>query len=219
MDLLGFRAALLHAVADVSQDYLATADVDRYVNLALQHVANWAHAADESLFIATQDVDPAGGNRVEVAIAAPLLARSLIRAERTDTEAADTDIELQVGRVTTVRQTGSSKARPYLYLLASNRLVFVDVPTALTARVYYYHAMPDMVATGDTPGQVSGTGIANALPLEYHGAVVSYAATLALTADHVDPSDWQRRFDEQISVLAASLRARAGRREQAEVRR
>lgn len=219
------RAAVRTNVNDRFTTMFTNAVVDPLVNLALQHVANWADLQDQALFLTTATVQSIGVGPDDLFVSFGtgtgnfnLLSyrpfRRAVRLERTDHPSA-------VGGLVTLKlvraedaqghRTGTASETPAYYVTGEG-LYLVNPAAGIDLRLTYAYSLPTLANSNDTPGQSNSQGTANALPVEYHGLIAAYATVLALASINADAAQWLAIYAELRDELQRSLTARRGTR-------
>lgn len=224
MTLGELRAALLLAIQDVDQSVLDTQQAHLLLNMATKHVASWADTLEPSLFIATASVTVATGGTGPVTIhlrsgeSAPTFGIGTATPFRRPLAALRTNHADGVQPLAIVdfeeRDTHLGRGQQELpkLCMAGGSVQALAPVDGVAIDLSFVHSLPDMTTDSDTPGQSGGSGTANALPIEYHSLIVSYAAILAISGEHGDANEWKEIFGEQKEQLQLSLQSRRGKR-------
>ena len=215
MNLSEMRSVLLDNIDDPQSTFLSVSSANRYLNIAMRHVANWADARQQGLFYFTTGAVnfPAGTVAipyVEVGFDDMGIDGSSLRPFRRLIQvaklASPARITLKIvpieDREKYLKDAGELIPRAYV---GENGIALINPSTAATYTVLYVYSLPDMSANGDTPGTTGGVGTANALPIEYHPLIPLYATVLALQADNVDASQWREVYAEQKQAVDSTL--------------
>lgn len=195
---------------------------NRYINVAMRHIANWADGMDQSLFVATATYtvsSPSDFHSVplyttgfSISQTGAFRFRRFVKMQRTNFDTNKTR-DLQAVRhedADKYLQSTATEALPKFFLAGEN-VVFLRPPDTAVMKLWYVHDLPDMSSDTDTPGQAAGVGTANALPTEYHHLIPLYASVLALLAEASPDADKvAAAYGEQRDQLQATLRARRG---------
>ena len=188
MNLGEMRAALLENCYDRSQDFLSSVVANRYVNMAAQHISNWADSLRQGLFLVNGTAyTVVDGQTGDLTLDLDALAsvfrpfRRLVAVRRQNYEGRDRDLDVVSIEGRDSFQVTAAQALPKCYRFGGK--LVLQWPAAMNIIVDYAQSLPAMTSDNDTPGQTSsGNGEANVLPAEYHHIVVSYASVLALLA-------------------------------------
>lgn len=233
MTLGQMRDALRRNIFDLDGTFLddntnqfATA----FINEAMHHVANWADRQDQGLFhklsstvtITTGSADEIrvglynDGATYNFAIGDTAKFRRLLEVEQINSASAPVPLQV-IALEERMNYWGAQTDTPRVYLSAES--LYVIAPNNGTKiRMRYVYALPDMDPNTvyDVPGTQGGLPLLvqdNALPLEYHPLIVTYATVLALAAEaSQDTPIWQAIYAEQRDELAATLHRRRGAR-------
>jgi hypothetical protein len=214
MTLAELRTILRSLLFDDSEtDGLwSNAQLNAFLNTAMQNVASWAVAMDPS-YVSTihegtvNNTD--GALRVFVSPEPYSRVRKILEAERSNPGSDDSPgLEIVAFRNTRSRIRSGLQPLPHVFLYGQ-QVGFLQPENNVAVRVYYVPVLPYMDIDLDTPGQDAGTGTANLLSEEFQVLIPTYAAILALTAENPQPAtvlqNMQAIYTEQKAALAAAL--------------
>jgi hypothetical protein len=213
MDLLGLRSMVRNNIFDTSST-AAYGDpaLNDYINVAMNHMANYADTHQQGLFVASGTATvTAAMPYVTVqfyttgfALAATARFRRLLTVRRSDYPVSGAVTELNVAPVGEWAKHKTDAANPTPYVCVDAASLRVVSPASFTIVMDYIQSLPDMVDDNDTPGVSNGTGTANLLPTEYHPLIATYASALVMAADNCE-SNWPSIFAEQLAELEKTL--------------
>lgn len=191
---------------------LTDTQATRFVNAAMQHIINWASAAEPSLLAYrwTGTIANPGFVNLRVLVTPTVYTkvRRILEAERTNLSGDDAPgLEIIEFSATRAALRGSPQTKPAVFLYGQ-QLGFLEPDNNIGVRIEFVPYVPDMTASTDTPGQAAGIGTANLLPVSHQFLIPTYAAILALTAEARDTRDWQAIYAEQRAELTGSWTAR-----------
>lgn len=212
------RQALLGTCFDFSQDFLTTVEANRYLNMAAQHVSNWADSLKQGLFLTTDTFTPTVGTApyelvpfytTGFAISRGVVpVRRVVAVYRTN-YASPTVVPLDLinaeDRHNHLLEAAVELPKVYLY---NQSLGVVQGVAGITLLMEYSAALPPMTVDANTPGETLATplGTQDLLPVEYHHLIVTYATHLALKAEASPSADgWAQTYIEQRDCLLATL--------------
>jgi hypothetical protein len=212
--LSDLKAALLANICEAGQSILTTAQQNRYINMAMHHVATWIASLDAGLLLtewsgsvsnATDDL------RVTIDLSSQDYPRvvKIVEAERTDL--ADNDspsleiIAYPSGRLL-IPAAAAVKPQVFVY---NETIGFIRPANAIGCRVVYVHGLPDMDTDTNRPGETGATNDGDeVIPLQFQTLIATYAAVLALTGENSDASQWRAIYEEQRQQILAMLPTR-----------
>ncbi|MCK4601425.1 MAG: hypothetical protein KAU28_03095 [Phycisphaerae bacterium] len=205
------RALLLDASGG-SPDYWTDARLDPLINHAMQNVGNAVVSQDAAHCYMEEDVTIANASSlpwVTVSLAAPyVLVRRLVAGYVKDYVSGPGFVDLtDLVRAHQVTRGAATLEKPPMFLLGA-KIGFVYPKDAVEVHVCYVPALPYMTATGDTPGQAGGSGMANLLPVQFHHLISHYATIMCLAAMSLPTALWEGILASEAQLLGLSLVAR-----------
>lgn len=205
MTLAEMRQLLYANLFEENRPSMPDATANRYLNHALQHIANLMIATDSGLASTTQTVTVSNSTgewywQPEIS-GAITYARQIVRARRENDSSGD-DPWLEVITDATLRQhlTGTMQGRPKI-LVYNRRITFLEPENGVIVSVEYVPIIPEMSNDSDVPGQGIDT---NLIAGHWQPAIVTYATIMALASEQSNSEAWRTILNDQLQSAAAS---------------